>query len=282
MCADRVTGDDVRAMVREGTKRRTSFAFCLDPVKDPLMMIQPGNKPEALRAPLKQAGGKPPMLWGTYVVQGDLMEMTCEQAPTQLLLQLKKFLKNPRLKVGVLFLDDGGNTLDSIRSDASKETSGQSADISDISVPEINSKSIEPLKRRLKRIQPQIALASGPLELKLNRALNKAVTLINNGRLQEAETLVLVIERALAAQGKDREDEDTTLRRGQREADQRSLGAQIKRAQGLKAHVARAPGPARDRLTQAIHQAARLLKQRDLNGAKDAMDKIERALTSLV
>lgn len=282
MCADRVTGDDVRAMVREGTKRRTSFAFCLDPVKDPLMMIQPGNKPEALRAPLKQAGGKPPMLWGTYVVQGDLMEMTCEQAPTQLLLQLKKFLKNPRLKVGVLFLDDGGNTLDSIRSDASKETSGQSADISDISVPEIDSKSIEPLKRRLKRIQPRIALASGPLELKLNRALNKAVTLINNGRLQEAETLVLVIERALAAQGKDREDEDTTLRRGQREADQRSLGAQIKRAQGLKAHVARAPGPARDRLTQAIHQAARLLKQRDLNGAKDAMDKIERALTSLV
>jgi hypothetical protein len=269
-------------MVREGTKRRTSFAFCLDPVKDPLMMIQPGNKPEALRAPLKQAGGKPPMLWGTYVVQGDLMEMTCEQAPTQLLLQLKKFLKNPRLKVGVLFLDDGGNTLDSIRSDASKETSGQSADISDISVPEIDSKSIEPLKRRLKRIQPRIALASGPLELKLNRALNKAVTLINNGRLQEAETLVLVIERALAAQGKDREDEDTTLRRGQREADQRSLGAQIKRAQGLKAHVARAPGPARDRLTQAIHQAARLLKQRDLNGAKDAMDKIERALTSLV
>lgn len=282
MCADRVTGDEIRAMVREGAKRRMSFAFCLDPLKDPLMMIQPGSKPEALRAPLKQAGGKPPMLWGTYVVQGDQMEMTCEQAPTQMLLQLKRFLKANRPKVNVLFLDDGGNTLDSIKPEAANDAAAKQADSGDISTPGIDSKAIQPLKRRLKRIQPRIALAPGPLELKLNRALGKSVTLINAGRLQEAETLILVIERALAALGKDREDEETTLKRGQRESDQRSLGAQVKRAQGLQAHVARAPGPARARLTQAIHKAARLLKQRDLNGAKDAMDKIEKALTSLV
>lgn len=282
MCADRVTGDEIRAMVREGTKRRTSFAFCLDPLKDPLMMIQPGSKPETLRAPLKQAGGKPPMLWGTYVVQGDQMEMTCEQAPTQMLLQLKRFLKANRPKVNVLFLDDGGNTLDSLKPDSATDAAAQNSDASDISAPGIDASAIEPLKRRLKRIQPRIALAPGPLELKLNRALGKSVSLINAGRLQEAETLVLVIERALAALGKDREDEETTLKRGQRESDQRSLGAQVKRAQGLQAHVARAPGPARDRLTQAIHKAARLLKQRDLNGARDAMDKIEKALTSLV
>ena len=282
MCADRVTGDEIRAMVREGTKRRTSFAFCLDPLKDPLMMIQPGSKPETLRAPLKQAGGKPPILWGTYVVQGDQMEMTCEQAPTQMLLQLKRFLKANRPKVNVLFLDDGGNTLDSLKPDSATDAAAQNADASDISAPGIDASAIEPLKRRLKRIQPRIALVPGPLELKLNRALGKTVTLINAGRLQEAETLVLVIERALAALGKDREDEETTLKRGQRESDQRSLGAQVKRAQGLQAHVARAPGPARDRLTQAIHKAARLLKQRDINGARDAMDKIEKALTSLV
>ncbi|WP_039965595.1 hypothetical protein [Roseobacter sp. MED193] len=282
MCADRVTGDEIRAMVREGTKRRTSFAFCLDPLKDPLMMIQPGSKPETLRAPLKQAGGKPPVLWGTYVVQGDQMEMTCEQAPTQMLLQLKRFMKANRPKVNVLFLDDGGNTLDSLKPDSATDAAAQNADASDISAPGIDASAIEPLKRRLKRIQPRIALAPGPLELKLNRALGKSVSLINAGRLQEAETLVLVIERALAALGKDREDEETTLKRGQRESDQRSLGAQVKRAQGLQAHVARAPGPARDRLTQAIHKAARLLKQRDLNGARDAMDKIEKALTSLV
>ena len=282
MCADRVTGDEIRAMVREGTKRRTSFAFCLDPLKDPLMMIQPGSKPETLRAPLKQAGGKPPILWGTYVVQGDQMEMTCEQAPTQMLLQLKRFLKANRPKVNVMFLDDGGNTLDSLKPDSATDAAAQNADASDISAPGIDASAIEPLKRRLKRIQPRIALAPGPLELKLNRALGKSVTLINAGRLQEAETLVLVIERALAALGKDREDEETTLKRGQRESDQRSLGAQVKRAQGLQAHVARAPGPARDRLTQAIHKAARLLKQRDINGARDAMDKIEKALTSLV
>ncbi|MEP2714923.1 hypothetical protein [Pseudophaeobacter sp.] len=282
MCADRVTGDEVRAMVREGAKRRTSFAFCLDQYKDAVLMIQPGSKPESLRAPLKQEGGKPPMAWGTYIVQGDEMEMTCEQAPAQMLLQLKKFLKANRPKVNVLFFDDGGNLLDSLKPESSGDTPQSNADAEDISASGIDPKAVLPLKRRLKRIQPRIALAPGPLELKLKRALAKSVALINAGRLQEAETLILVTERSIAALGKDREDEETTLKRGQRESDQRSLGAQVKRAQGLQAHVARAPGPARDRLTQAVHKAARLLKQRDLNGAKDAMDKIEKALTSLV
>lgn len=48
-------------MVREGAKKRMSFAFCLDQSKDALLMIQPGKKPETLRAPLKSAGGRPPM-----------------------------------------------------------------------------------------------------------------------------------------------------------------------------------------------------------------------------
>lgn len=281
MCADRVAGDKVRAMVRESAKRRMSFAFCLDALKDPVLMTQPGAKPEALRAPLKQAGGKPPMAWGTFVTQSDQMEMICEQAPVQMLLQLKKFLKANRPKVNVLFYDDGGNLLDSLKPESASEATSHTLDSSDINAVGIDPKAVDPLKRRLKRIQPRIAQAPGPLELKLKRALAKSVTLINAGRLQEAETLILVAERSMAAQGKDREDEAQTLKRGQMESDQRSLGAQIKRAQGLQTHVARAPGPTRDKLTQAVHQAARLLKQRDLEGARAAMDKIEKALTSL-
>lgn len=285
MCADRVTGDDVRAMVREGAKKRMCFAFCLDQAKDPVLMIQPGNKPESLRTPIKQAGGRPPITWGTYVVKADQMKMICEQAPGQIVSQLKRFLKTNRAKVNVLFFDDGGNLLDSLKPEASTDAAGTSektADSSDIAAPGLEPQAVLPLQRRLKRIEPRIALVPGPLELKLNRALAKSVNLINDGRLQEAETLILVIERSIAAHGKDREDETSTLKRGQREADQRSLGAQLKRAQALQADVARAPGPARDRLTQAIHKAAKLLKQRDINGARSAMDKIEKALTSLI
>lgn len=281
MCADRVTGDDVKAMVREGAKRRMSFGFCLDSTKDALLLIQPGNKPEKLRTPLKQGGGKPPMAWGTYVVKADQMEMTCEQAPTKMLLQLKRFLKAGRPKVNVLFYDDGGNLLDSLKPDKAATSGQQRADSSDIVAAGLDPNAVQPLQRRLKRIAPRIAQAPGPLELKLKRALSKSVGLINGGRLQEAETLILVIERAIAALGKDREDEDSTLKRGLREADQRALGAQVKRAQALQADVARASGPARDRLTRAVHKAAKLLKQRDLNGARDAMDRIEKALTSL-
>lgn len=281
MCADRIQCDEVKGMVREGSKKRMSFGFCLDQLKDPLLMIQPGAKPETLRNPLKQAGGKPPMAWGTYVADSEQMEMICEQAPNAVLQQLKRFLKAGKPKVNVLFYDDGGNLLDSLKPE-NTDKSRKNLDASDIEAHGIDAKAVLPLKRRLKRIGSRIGLAPGPLELKLKRAMARTIRHINEGRLQEAETLVLVIERAIAALGKDREDEATTMRRGQRESDQRSLGAQVKRAQALQAHVARAPGPARDRLTRAVHVAARLLKQRDLNGARDAMDKIEKALATLV
>lgn len=279
MCADRVNGDDVRTMVREGAKKRMSFAFCLDGAKDPLLMIQPGKKPETLRNPVKQAGGTNPMAWGTYVVRDGEMEMICEQAPGKMITALKKFLQRNRPKVNVLFYDDGGNLLDSLKPEG--ESKGQ-ADVDDVSATGIDASAVAPLTRRLKRIQPRIALAPGPLELKLKRALSKSVKLINAGRLQEAETLIVVIERAIARIGKDRESADKSMRRGQREMDQRSLGAQVKRAQALRANVARAPGPARDRLDRAVHVAARLLKKRDLTGAQSVMDRIEKALTTLV
>lgn len=281
MCANRVLGDDVRKMVREGTKKRMSFAFCLDAQKDPVLMIQPGQKPETLKTPLKNQGGKPPLLWGTYVVRQDEMEMTCEQAPAKMITALKRFLRQNRPKVNVLFRDDGGNLLDSLKPEQPAKTS-QSADAADIAAPAIDPKALAPLKRRLKRIQPRIVLAEGPLELKLKRAFAKAVQQINAGRLQEAETLVVVIERAVARIGKDRETEERTLKRGQREMDQRSLGAQVKRAQALRANVARAPGPARDRLDRAVQVAARMLKKRDLASAQNVMDRIEKALTTLV
>ncbi|UWQ81374.1 hypothetical protein K3725_19850 (plasmid) [Leisingera sp. S132] len=281
MSIDRISGKEVKEMVREGAKKRMSFAFCLDASKDPLLMIQPGKKPETLKAPMKKEGGGPPMAWGTYVVRSGNMEMICENAPQRMVTELKKFLKRNPAKVNVLFYDDGGNLLDSLKPEA-PEGQVTEKDASDISASGIDAKAIAPLKRRLKRIQPRIGLAPGPLELKLKRALAKSVRLINDGRLQEAETMIVVIERAVARIGADREDEARSMKRGQREMDQRSLGAQVKRAQSLQANVARAPGKVRDRLGRALHVAARHLKRRDLDSARDAMDKIEKALTALV
>ena len=105
-------------MVREGAKKRMSFAFCLDQGKDPLLMIQPGKKPETLKTPMKNAGGGPPMAWGAYVVRSGAMEMICEIAPQRMVTELKKFLKRNPAKVNVLFYDDGGNLLDSLKPEA--------------------------------------------------------------------------------------------------------------------------------------------------------------------
>lgn len=281
MSIERISGKEVKAMVREGAKKRMSFAFCLDQSKDPLLMIQPGKKPETLKNPMKKEGGGPPMAWGTYVVRSGAMEMICETAPQRMVTELKKFLKRNKPKVNVLFYDDGGNLLDSLKPEKPEGQVTEEKAVG-ISASGIDKKAVAPLKRRLKRIQPRIGLAPGPLELKLKRALAKSVSLINQGRLQEAETMIVVIERAVARIGKDREDEDKAMKRGQREMDQRSLGAQVKRARSLQANVARAPGKVRDRLARALHVAARHLKRRDLDSARDAMDRIEKALTALV
>ena len=256
------------------------FGYCLDNKNDPLLMIEPGKKPESLRAPMKKAGGSPPMIWGTYIVRSDQMEMICEKVSAKVITQLKKFLRKNNPKVNVLFYDKGGNLLDSLKPEKSDAVVSDE-NLSDLGKSSDGGKANKELVQRLKKIHPRISLAPGPLELKLKRAVAKTVKLLNSGKLQEAETLISTIEMALAKIGKTVESEKRTQDRAQDSRAQMSLGAGVKRAQALRANVARTPGSARDKLDRAVHKAARLLKSRDLNGANKMMDRIEKALTSI-
>lgn len=277
----RIEGSDVRQLVREGAKRRTAFAFCLDGKNDPLLMIQPGNKPEQLRPHLKSEGGKPPMLWGTYIVRSSEMEMTCEQAPGKMILALKRFLKANNPKVNVLFCDDGSNLLDSLKPESTSNDDGITT-LDEVNTTGIDPKLVRPLLMRAKRIKPRITRAPGPLERKLKRGLSKALANINEGRLEEAQTLITVIEQAVARIGADREDADASMKRSDREGRQRSLGADVQRAKRLRASITRAPGAKRNKLDKAVHVVARLLKQRDFDKARVVMDRIEKALGAVV
>lgn len=277
----RVEGSDIRTLVREGAKRRTSFAFCMDDKSDPLLMIQPGNKPEQLRPHLKQFGGKPPMAWGTFVVRSGEMEMTCEQAPAKAIQGLKRFLKANNPKVNVLFRDDGGNLIDSLKPESAANEDGTTS-LDEVNATGLDPKLVRPLLVRAKRIKPRIAQAEGGLERKLKRGLSKALTSINEGRLEEAQTLITVIEQAVARIGADRESADDSMKRADREGRKRTLGADVMRAKKLRASISRAPGSQRSKLDKAVHVAARLLKQRDFDKARVVMDRIEKALGAIV
>ena len=280
MVATRVAGNEVKSMVRQGARKRLCFGFCLDKNNDPLLMTEPGNKAEALSAQMKKAGGEPPMIWGTFFVQSDEMEMVCEKVSAKVIKQLKQFLKKNQPKVNVLFYDKGRNLLDSLKPEKSNSVVTDDK-VSDLAPPTGSEDGAKDLIKRLKKIRPRIALAPGPLETKLNRALAKAVGQINGGKLQEAETLTSMIEMALAKIGKTAESDELTQSKAQLNRDKMSLGAGVKRAQALRANVARSPGQARGKLDRAIHVAARLLKSRDLQGANKVMDKIEKALATI-
>ncbi|MQQ10097.1 hypothetical protein GFB49_16640 [Epibacterium sp. SM1979] len=266
-------------MMREGAKKSMSFAFSMDENRDPLVMIQPGNKPETLRPLMKKSGGKMPMIWGTYTVRSDVAEFVCEEYAKSVLSQLKRFFQQNRPGVNVVFTDSGGNTLDSLKPTAAA-TPVEDSD--DLDVTGQDPQAVGPLIKRLKRIEPRIALAPGELELKMRKALAKCVSQINTGDLQMAETTLTVIERAIARIGQDREDEDTAMNRAAREQQGRALRSSVERARALSANIARTPGsPARDKLERAIHQAARLLKDKNTDEADAVMDKVEAALTQL-
>ncbi|TNJ42327.1 hypothetical protein [Phaeobacter sp. B1627] len=277
----RIEGSDVRTLVREGAKRRTSFAFCMDAKNDPLLMIQPGNKPEQLRPHLKSGGGRPPMAWGTFVVRSDEMEMTCEQAPAKAIASLKRFLRANKPKVNVLFRDDGGNLLDSLKPEKASNDDGVTT-LDEVNSTGIDPKLVQPLLARAKRIKPRIARAPGPLERKLKRGLSKSLAQINEGRLEEAQTLLTVIEQAVARIGADRESADASMKRSDRSRKTRTLGADVNRAKKLRASIVRAPGSKRSKLDRAVHVAARLLKHKDYDKARLVMDRIEKALGAIV
>jgi hypothetical protein len=280
MVATRVPGDEVKSMVRQGTRKRMCFGFCHDKNNDPVLMIEPGNKPESLSAPLKKAGGEPPLIWGTFMVRSDQMEMICEKVSAKVTTQLKKFMRKNQPKVNVLFYDKGGNLLDSLKPEQSSAVVTDDK-VADLAPPSGSGSGAKELIMRLKKIRPRITLAPGPLETKLNRALAKSVKQVNDGRLQEAETLISMIEMALAKIGKTVVSEAKTQADAKVSRGKMSLGAGVKRAEALRANVARSPGAARSKLDRAIHQAARLLKSRDLEGANKMMDKIEKALATI-
>lgn len=279
MSAIRIEADDVRIMMREGAKKRMSFAFCMDASKDPLAMIQPGKKPETLKPLLKKSGGSTPMMWGTYTTRSDVAELICEDYAQSLLGQFKRFLKKGRPGVNVVFVDSGGNLLDSLKPDGTAPVVEGTDDLDTTGQAD---QAVQPLIKRLKRIEPRIALAPGKLELKLKRALAKCVIQINTGALQPAETTLTVIERAIARIGQDREDEGTAMARAKREQRGRALQSGVERARKLSSNIARTPGsPARDKLDRAIHLAARLLKDKNPEKANAVLDRIEAALTQL-
>jgi len=277
----RIEGGDMRTLVREGAKRRTSFAFCLDGKNGPLLLIQPGSKPEKLRPLLKKEGGGPPMTWGTFVVRSDEMEMICEQAPAKAVTNLKRFLRASKPKVNVLFRDDGGNLLDSLKPEKSKNDADVTA-LDDVDTPGIDPKLVKPLLARAKRIKPRIVQAPGPLERKLKRGLSKALSLINAGKLEDAQTLITMIEQAVARIGADRVDADSSMKRADRERQTRPLGADLKRAKKLRTSMGQVAGGKREKLDRALRVAARLLKQRDHDKARKVMDRIEAALGAAI
>ncbi len=277
----RIESGDMRTLVREGAKRRTSFAFCMDAKNDPLLIIQPGSKPEQLRPHLKSEGGRPPMAWGTFTVRSDEMEMICEQAPTKAISGLKRFLRANKPKVNVLFRDDGGNLLDSLKPEKPKADDGVTT-LDEVNTTGIDPKLVKPLLARAKRIKPRIAQAPGPLERKLKRGLSRALAEINAGRLVEAQTLLTVVEQAVARIGADRESADASMKRADRSSKTRTLGADVNRAKRLRASITRAPGSKRNTLDRAVQVAARLLKQKNYDKARVVMDRIEKALAAIV
>lgn len=308
----KVEGEELKKLVKLGKKKRLSFAFCPGPKNDHTLLIDKRKPPEVIGKLAKKEGTGSKVAYGTFVVNAKTMELTCERVVPALAKVLKKYLKTQKVLVNILVMDETGAVLESDIDelpddpawdteepdvDADEETPTNSADAAPATAPDTAAEdSAEPpqpaapqpdgrqqaaqLAARLKALQPTLAGAPEAAAAKLKKAMALAVTQIKSADLDAADKTVTALEKAAArlrAEPAAAEPAATTApaETADPTADLRRLAA---RAGALKGVIAGVAGPAGQKLTAALTQAARQLKAGELTAAAALLDRIELAV----
>lgn len=308
MAEMKVEGDALKKLVKIGKRKRLSFAFCPGPKNDHVIVVDRRKKPEVIAKVAKKEGEGAKVAFGTFVLNGKTMELTCERTVPAMAKVLKKYLKSQKVMVNVLIMDESGNVLDSDVEDLPEEPGWDGDDGSDDDddddddddtdandddgdAPEADARheetvaakpDAEPdvagdraaLAVRIKAVQPAIAGAGDETAAKLKKVAAIAVAQIKAGDLGQADKTISALEAAVAKLGAKAVPSAEPAQPAQPDAgpDLRTLAA---RTSALKGVIDDIPGPAGEKLTAALGNAAKMLKAGNLAGADILLGRIE-------
>lgn len=108
-----VDGDELKGIVRLARRRAMPFAFCpKSDTDEPLFATHRKKPPEIIARVTRRDSGQSKVAFGTFVVQGRIMVLTCQRELPAIAKRLKRHLKMQKLPMNVRVLDMTGVELE--------------------------------------------------------------------------------------------------------------------------------------------------------------------------
>lgn len=297
-----VHGDDLKKIVRLGRRRPMPFAFCPSVGEDESLFATHRKKPPELIARMtRKESGQTKVAYGTFVILGKLMVLTCIKELPAIAKKLKKHMRAERLPLNVRVMDMSGREIEAdidAFDDGEDPFAGDDDDEEDSTTDGFvrwNAASAGPrpkadrLGQRIDSLKPAVLAAGGDRGDRLRDLLSAVIEAADGGRRDRAEGLIARLEREVGAlmasssrpQVTKPEKPVDTARKAAKAVAPRPDPEVMKTARQvatLRRRVARIEGDAGARLMAALALVAQSLRAGDGAAAAGALAKIEPAI----
>lgn len=277
-------GAGLKKMIKKARKGPVAFAFVPAPKdEDSVFAMNLKKSPEALGRGAKKEGDSSKNAFGTCVVKGKELQLTCLRVVPGLAKRVKRFLKSQKAPYNIVIMDKDGNILESDIEDLPDDPLYTEPDDDDdgfegteVSDPgpqgegegEGEPNPADALLARLADLRGRAEAVQGPQRDAFLRVATAAAGLIQSAEFPRATTTLDTLEKALDG-AKAGAAPDAERRR--------AIAARIA---ALRPRVEGMAGPAGERFGLALVTAEELLAGSALDRAEKALDGIEKALDS--
>lgn len=254
----KVEGADLRKLLKMGAQKTMSFAFCLDAKNNHTLIVDPRKPPEVLAKAAKAEGSSPKIAFGTFVLDGKILELTCVLTVPNLAKILKDYLQAQKFPLKVAILDEDGNLLEG---DSEDDVTTAKFSQPDVTASDDTRQLAEPLAKRLKALQSPMAAAPA----KVKKVFATALTQFRNADYEATDKTVTALEQVATK---------LAATKPQPAANSRAL---VARAKALQERVATLDGPTASKLGSALAIAVKQIKANNPEAAAALLGKIETA-----
>lgn len=193
-----VHGDELKKIVRLGRRRPVPFAFCPSVGDDvSLFAVHRKRKPELIARTTRQDSGQTKVAFGTFVIIGKTMVLTCIKDLPAIAKKLKKHMRDERLPLSIRVLDMQGNEIEAdVAEDDGDDPFGDDEDDDDDMAPGVGGGvgGGDALAARIEAIRPPIIAAGGTRGDRLRDLLSALIATQEGGRRHQAEPLLARLE----------------------------------------------------------------------------------------
>lgn len=301
-----VHGDALKKIVRKSRRRPMAFAFVPTFGDDESMFaVHNKRKPEVIARKTKLESGQSRIAFGTFMVVGKTMVLTCIRELPSIAKKLKKHMREERIPLNIRVLDMTGRELEAEIDDTDDgddplgpdddEDDGDDDD-HDIPTRSDDRGPVDPVAERIAALRPLVVAAGGMRGDRLRDMLSALIQAKADGTRAETDQILSRLEdevrslmnstaRPRTAPPPDRipdrprPDPAAAAPAEHDHAPDRTAALRIaRRIADLRRRVEAVDGAAADRLLAALGVAAKAVRAGELDAADDAITRISAAL----